>query len=327
MARGEGMAMAARVGAIIADAEFMQFHPTAIDTDLDPAPLATEALRGEGAHLINGAGKRFMKNIHKDAELAPRDIVALAIDRELKAGRGAFLDCATTIKSKMKKHFPTVFEKCKQAGINPLKEPIPIAPAAHFHMGGIVTDADGRSTVDGLWACGEVASTGLHGANRLASNSLLEAIVFAKRIADDISGMQTIRAFSNQTVEIEGTTLATRGQKSKLKTSIKQLRETMFQHVGVERNKKGLEKAARRIEHLRKELAVCEMGKNLSLVASFITSAAIKRRESRGCHYRKDHPEPAVNARRSFLTVQDVETHLSNISSHVKSREPAYDNQ
>ena len=105
-------------------------------------------------------------------------------------------------------HFSKTVGKCKQAGINPLKEPIPIAPAAHFHMGGIVTDADGRSTVDGLWACGEVASTGLHGANRLASNSLLEAIVFAKRIADDISGMQTIRAFSNQTVEIEGTTLA-----------------------------------------------------------------------------------------------------------------------
>ncbi len=185
-ARGEGIAIAARAGAMIADAEFVQFHPTAINIGRDPAPLATEALRGEGALLINARGERFMRAVHEDAELGPRDVVARAVYREVASGRGAFLDCRP-LGTKLAEHFPTVFAACRAAGIDPLREPIPVAPAAHYHMGGILTDARGRSTVDGLWACGEVASTGAHGANRLASNSLLEAVVFGARVAGDIA--------------------------------------------------------------------------------------------------------------------------------------------
>ena len=160
-ARGGGIAMAARTGATIANAEFVQFHPTAIDSALDPAPLATEALRGEGAVLVNTMNHRFMAQIHDDGDLAPRDIVARAVHREIASGRGAFLDCRKAIGDQFPARFPTVYEKCIQCGIDPRTELIPVAPAAHYHMGGVLTDANGRSTVDGLWACGEVAATGL----------------------------------------------------------------------------------------------------------------------------------------------------------------------
>ena len=164
--RGEGIAIAARAGATIADAEFVQFHPTAINVGRDPAPLATESLRGEGALLINGRGERFMRALHPDAELGPRDIVARGVYREVMSGRGAFLDCRK-IGPEFPARFPTVFAACEAAGLDPRREPIPIAPAAHYHMGGVYTDANGRTTIEGLWACGEVASTGAHGANRL----------------------------------------------------------------------------------------------------------------------------------------------------------------
>ncbi len=181
--------MAARAGAVIADPEFVQFHPTAIDIGHDPAPLATEALRGDGAILVNRAGHRFMTDLHPDAELAPRDIVARGVFAEVAAGRGAFLDCTRAIGAKFAEHFPTVYASCIAAGINPVMQPIPVVPAVHYHMGGIAVDADGRTSLDGLWAAGEVTSSGVHGANRLASNSLLEAVVFASRIADSIKGM------------------------------------------------------------------------------------------------------------------------------------------
>ena len=185
---GEGIAMAASAGAVIADAEFVQFHPTALDVGLDPAPLATEALRGEGAALVNGSGERFMAKLHKDAELGPRDIVARAVYSEVMSGRGAYLDCREAIGERLAETFPTFHAMCEAAGLDPLREPVPVAPAAHYHMGGVATDANGRTSVEGLWACGEVASTGVHGANRLASNSLLETVVFGALIAEDISG-------------------------------------------------------------------------------------------------------------------------------------------
>jgi L-aspartate oxidase len=184
--RGEGIAIAARAGATIADAEFVQFHPTAINVGRDPAPLATESLRGEGALLINRRSERFMRALHPDAELGPRDIVARGVYREVMSGRGAFLDCRK-IGLEFPARFPTVFAACEAAGLDPRREPIPVAPAAHYHMGGVYTDANGRTTIEGLWACGEVASTGAHGANRLASNSLLEAVVFGARVAGDIT--------------------------------------------------------------------------------------------------------------------------------------------
>ena len=178
---GEGMALAALAGAAIADAEFVQFHPTAMDLGLDPAPLATEALRGEGARLINADGTPFMARYHPAAELAPRDVVARAIAAELRAGRGAFLDAREAVGDEFPHEFPVVFAAAMAAGLDPRRQPIPVAPAVHYHMGGVATDLDGRTTLPGLFAAGECASTGAHGANRLASNSLLEAAVFGTR--------------------------------------------------------------------------------------------------------------------------------------------------
>src|SRR5262245_26179686 len=187
-ASGLGLAIAARAGAVIADPEFVQFHPTAIMAGRDPAPLATEALRGEGAILVNEAGERFMAKLHPLAELAPRDIVARGVFAEIASGRGAFLDATTALGARFSEKFPTVYASCIKAGIDPATQPIPIAPAEHYHMGGIAVDASGRTSLKGLWAGGEVSSTGAHGANRLASNSLLEAVVYAARIAEDIDG-------------------------------------------------------------------------------------------------------------------------------------------
>ena len=177
---GVGLAIAARAGALIADAEFVQFHPTAIDIGVDPAPLATESLRGEGAIIVDRDGRRFLADIDPAAELAPRDIVARGVFASIAAGKGAFLDARAAVGAEFAARFPTVYASCIAAAIDPVTTPIPIAPAAHYHMGGVATDARGRTWLAGLWAAGEVASTGVHGANRLASNSLLEALVFAR---------------------------------------------------------------------------------------------------------------------------------------------------
>ena len=179
--QGDGLGLAALAGAVIADPEFVQFHPTAIDIGRDPAPLATEALRGEGAVLVNSAGERFMDSYHPAAELAPRDVVARAIHAEREAGRGAFLDAREAVGGHFPDEFPAVFAACMGGGIDPRTQAIPVAPACHYHMGGIATDAEGCTSLPGLFAAGECASTGVHGANRLASNSLLEAAVFGTR--------------------------------------------------------------------------------------------------------------------------------------------------
>jgi len=200
-ARGLGLALAARAGAVIADPEFVQFHPTAIMVGRDPAPLATEALRGEGATLINNNGERFMQAIHPLAELAPRDIVARGVFAELAAGRGAFLDARQALGPRFAERFPTVHASCLAGGLDPATQPIPIAPAAHYHMGGIASDEQARSSLSGLWVVGECASTGLHGANRLASNSLLEALVFGARAAKDIAAHVTAELSAAMTRE------------------------------------------------------------------------------------------------------------------------------
>src|SRR5205085_6449438 len=181
-ASGLGLAIAARAGAVIADPEVQQFHPTAMMVGRDPAPLATEALRGEGATLINDKGGRFMLARHPLAELAPRDVVARGVFAEIAAGHGAFLDATSAPGARFADKFPTVYASCVAAGLDPTKQPIPVAPAAHYHMGGIAVDDRGRTSLQGLWAGGEVSSTGAHGANRLASSSLLEAVVYAARI-------------------------------------------------------------------------------------------------------------------------------------------------
>ena len=299
-ARGEGIAIAARAGAVIADAEFVQFHPTAINVGKDPAPLATEALRGEGALLINGRGERFMRTAHEDAELGPRDVVARAVFREVASGRGAFLDCRH-LGPELAEHFPTVFASCRAAGIDPLHEPIPIAPAAHYHMGGILTDAQGRSTVDGLWACGEVASTGAHGANRLASNSLLEAVVFGARVARDISAsLPMAKPVKPRQI------LATAGDSQSDKAEQK-LRQTMAADVGVVGDAESLTNALATIVALEQDAHGDRRLANMLSTAKLIAAAALQRQESRGAQFRSDYPTPNDQlAKRSYLTLADA---------------------
>ncbi|MBK5197435.1 MAG: L-aspartate oxidase [Methyloceanibacter sp.] len=305
-ARGEGIAIAARARAVIADAEFVQFHPTAINIGRDPAPLATEALRGEGALLINARGERFMRAIHADAELGPRDVVARAVYREVASGRGAFLDCRP-LGPALAEHFPTVFAACRAAGIDPTRELIPVAPAAHYHMGGILTDAQGRSTVDGLWACGEVASTGAHGANRLASNSLLEAVVFGARVARDIAGTippANLKAPRPSETEAPGATAA--GSENTRAEQV--LRRTMTAEVAVIRDEKSLTAALPVIAALERESKGDPRLANMLTTAKLITAAALVRKESRGAHFRSDYPTAdAKLARRSFLTLAQAE--------------------
>ncbi|ODN72294.1 L-aspartate oxidase [Methylobrevis pamukkalensis] len=186
-ATGRGLAMAARAGAVLRDMEFVQFHPTAIAVAGDPMPLATEALRGAGAILVDESGRRFMADV-PGAELAPRDTVARAIHAEIGAGRRVYLDARASVGAAFPRRFPTVDRLCRAAGLDPVNAPIPVRPAAHYHMGGVKVDGSGRSSLAGLYAVGEVASTGLHGANRLASNSLIEGLVFARAIAEAILG-------------------------------------------------------------------------------------------------------------------------------------------
>jgi L-aspartate oxidase len=305
-ARGEALAFAARAGAVIADAEFVQFHPTAIDTHTDPAPLASEALRGEGATLINGAGQRFMLAIDPAGELAARDIVARGVFAEIAAGRGAFLDCRTAIGADFPTAFPTVYRHCIDAGIDPVGQPIPVAPAAHYHMGGVATNLSGRTSLEGLWAVGEVASTGLHGANRLASNSLLEAVVFAARAAAHIRSLdrETRRA-----PEVDLVRIATAKRPADLDraAAVARLRHTMSAHVGVERSRSGLLHAIAvfaEIEHAAGDDSVLA---NMALAARFIAASALQRRESRGAHARSDFPETSAAATRTFVRLADLD--------------------
>jgi L-aspartate oxidase len=300
-ARGEAIAMAARAGAAIADAEFVQFHPTAIDIGADPAPLATEALRGEGATLIDRTGRRFMLDQHPDGELAPRDIVARGVFREIAAGRGAFLDCRTAVGTRFPDAFPTVYERCKAAGIDPVTQPIPVAPAEHYHMGGVKTDAHGRTGVAGLWAVGEAASTGLHGANRLASNSLLEAVVFGARAADDIrSSVQPLAGEEARPVETGSRKIDATARAS----AIAELRQTMSRFVGVERNEVGLRAALTVVQRIRETAGADRHLANAALTCHFVVEAALRRKESRGGHFRGDYPDANPKlARRSSMTL------------------------
>jgi L-aspartate oxidase len=306
-ARGESIAMAARAGAVIGDAEFVQFHPTAIDVGVDPAPLATEALRGDGAILVNARGERFMTAIDPRAELSPRDIVARGVFAEIAAGRGAFLDCREAIGAHFAEAFPTVYAHCRAAGIDPARELIPVAPAAHYHMGGIATDASARTSVPGLWAIGEVSATGLHGANRLASNSLLEAVVFAARAAEHIRNLDR-DARRAPKVDLVRIATAKRRAESDRAPAVAKLRSTMSEHVGVERTREGLEHAIGALREIEDRAGSDGVLANMALAARFIAASALRRQESRGAHARRDfrytNPELAT---RTFLRLADLD--------------------
>ena len=301
---GQALGMAANAGARIADAEFVQFHPTAIKVDQDPSPLATEALRGEGAKLINRYGTRFMLHVHKDAELAPRDVVARAIFQQTQDGLGPMLDTRDALGKDILTKFPTVAKACLKAGIDPVARAIPVVAAAHYHMGGIATDLKGRSNLTGLWACGEASSTGLHGANRVASNSLLEALVFGSSCANDIKVTIGKIRHAPEVPAIEF--LAGR---SKIDSAaLLQLRQIMNEHVGIVRSGAGLRDALRNIAEIEQ---MHESGgdawRNITATATLIATAALRREESRGGHYRLDfqgqYPGPA---RRSFFTLNQA---------------------
>ena len=275
--RGEGLALAALAGAAIADAEFVQFHPTAMDLGRDPAPLATEALRGEGAKLVDGDGERFMARYHPAAELAPRDVVARAIASERRAGRGAFLDAREAVGEAFPHEFPAVFAAAMAAGLDPRRDPIPVAPAVHYHMGGIETDADGATTLPGLFAAGECASTGAHGANRLASNSLLEAAVFGTR-----AGRAAALAADPGTSPISAASATDLPD-----AALQSLRRAMSRDAGVVRDSAGLRRLLGEIGALE-----AAHGRALPLVAArLVAESALARRESRGAHFRADFPQ------------------------------------
>ena len=285
--RGHGIALAAVAGATIGDPEFVQFHPTAIDIARDPAPLATEALRGEGAVLVDAAGAPFMTRYDPRGDLAPRDVVARGIHRQLAEGQGAFLDARKAIGAHFPAEFPAVFAACMSAGIDPRISPIPIAPAAHYFMGGIVTDAAGRTSLPGLYAAGECASTGVHGANRLASNSLLEAAVFGTRVGAAAAGE----------ADPKTTPLQAEALPHLPNQALQALRHGMSRDAGVVRNEAGLTELLAEIGNLRRL-----HGPAPELVAAnLIVAAALERRESRGGHFREDHPDVAAPVR-TFVT-------------------------
>lgn len=289
-AAGQGLGMAALCGALIADAEFIQFHPTAIDIGRDPAPLATEALRGEGATLVNRDGSPFMGRYHPMGDLAPRDIVARAVAIEAAGKDGAFLDCTQAIGTHFPDQFPTVFASCMSANIDPRIAYIPIAPAAHYHMGGIVTDVWGQTTLEGLSAIGECASTGVHGANRLASNSLLEAVVFANRSARRLRAGECSGKAGGQFQPVAQLSQAAR----------KTLRAAMSAKVGVVRAAEGLQNVLEILEKFDRDLGIT----NEVTTARLITKGALARTESRGGHYRADFPNTDAIGKRSFMTLE-----------------------
>lgn len=288
-ARGDALGMAAVHGATMRDPEFVQFHPTAIDIGRDPAPLATEALRGDGATLVDRHGKRFMDRYHPDGELAPRDDVARAIFQQIVKNDPPFLDCRAAVGDHFPDHFPTVFESCMSANIDPRTELIPIAPAVHYHMGGLATDDIGRTSIDGLLAIGECAAVGIHGANRLASNSLLEATVFGNRAAhaileDDLKPRRADHIAAQPW-------LAMTADVTKI------LRTNMTKYCGVTRNAHGLNTLLNIIEDLIGQVGPA----NPLIVARMIAASALARQESRGGHFRGDFTNTVEPARSTYL--------------------------
>ncbi|MFE6702052.1 L-aspartate oxidase [Streptomyces sp. NPDC057718] len=304
---GDGVALALRAGAEVSDLEFVQFHPTVLFLGADSEgqqPLVSEAVRGEGAHLVDGDGVRFMLGQHELAELAPRDIVAKGITRRMleQGTEHMYLDARHFGAAMWEQRFPTILAACRSHGIDPVTEPIPVAPAAHYASGGVRTDLRGRTTVPGLYACGEVACTGVHGANRLASNSLLEGLVFAERIAADIAEVRPPR-----TAPVRASRDADGPVPLLAPEARTAIQRTMTRGAGVLRSAASLAAADEELEALHREAAADADGPrvakavvpgvdawevtNLLLVSRVLVAAAREREETRGCHWREDRPD------------------------------------
>jgi L-aspartate oxidase len=296
VATGDGYAIAWRAGVRLVDMEFVQFHPTALDTPENPLALISEAVRGEGAVLRNDRGEPFMNKRHRLSDLAPRDIVAREIFREQRPARAGgearrvFLD-ATKLGEEFAQRFPGIFALCEARGIDPRRDLIPVTPAAHYMMGGVVTDLAGRTSMKRLYACGEVSSTGVHGANRLASNSLLEGLVFAERVARDLQRQRPQRAkTAPRSASWDVPPLLDRGA---AQVAADDVRRTMWEHAAIDRSARGLETCIQDLASIESRLpqgATEEL--NLVQSARLIAQAALIRKESRGGHYRSDFPKP-----------------------------------
>jgi L-aspartate oxidase len=284
---GHGLALAACAGAELADLEFVQFHPTALDGPRRPMPLVSEAVRGEGAVLIDEDGHRFLADT-PGAELASRDVVARAISDHLAAGHGVYLDARHCLGQRFAKRFPGIDAACKQAGIDPALQPIPVRPAAHYHMGGVAVDTEGRSSVSGLWACGEVACTGLHGANRLASNSLAEAVATAAWVAESVAATSAGWQWPRLPATVP------------IRPDASPVRPLVSNALGIVRNGKSLRDT---VATLLPISVGDTAAANPALVALLMAIAALRREESRGSHYRADFPARDAAAHPSRLTL------------------------
>jgi L-aspartate oxidase len=341
VATGDGVAIAWRAGASVANMEFIQFHPTCLFHPAARSFLISEAVRGEGGRLVDAGGRAFMASYHPLADLAPRDIVARAIDAEMKrtGARCVYLDVTHQPAEFLRARFPTIAEKCLSLGIDIARDPIPVVPAAHYQCGGVLTDVNGATTLPGLYAIGEVGCTGLHGANRLASNSLLEAVVVAHRAAEDIvrkfpvldrrqgdpaHAHQPPAATSSSQHAVQPSTapeLILPDWISGTATDVDEMvviyhnwdeiRRLMWDYVGIVRTDKRLQRARTRLQNLLREIQEFYWGfklntdllelRNLATVAALIVDSALERRESRGLHYTLDHPAADAAARRDTV--------------------------
>jgi L-aspartate oxidase len=301
---GQGVALAARAGAALADMEFVQFHPTALDVATRPMPLVSEAVRGAGATLIDETGRRFMAST-PGAELAPRDVVARAIWRRRAEGHRVFLDARKAIGVEFATRFPIIAAACRKAGADPAREPIPVTPAQHYHMGGVAVDAQGRSSVEGLWVVGEAASTGLHGANRLASNSLTEAAVFGAIVARSVQG-----ALARSTAPLRNLAAPPAPDPTAV-------RPILSRAAGVMREGDALRAAVGPLAALARSAGPTA---DPALVALMIVVSALRRDASIGAHCRLDFPERPAELRRSRITLNEALAEAAAIAPDILAK-------